>query len=112
MAIKASKPIWELTVVTCEPTITKQSRSKWLGKAQVWTSAAKHRFGQPGIVLLAVNAAMLGDALKWEASRGGALFPHLYASLPVDAVVEVTPLPMGEDGVHIFPDGFPPPGTE
>ena len=81
-------------------------------KAQVWTSAAKHRFGQPGIVLLAVNAAMLGDALKWEASRGGALFPHLYASLPVDAVVEVTPLPMGEDGVHIFPDGFPPPGTE
>lgn len=78
-------------------------------KAQVWTSAAKHRHGQPGIVLLAVEAAKLGNALKWEPSRGGALFPHLYGPLPVEAVVETVPLPLGDDGVHIFPPGFPPP---
>ncbi len=81
-------------------------------KNQVWTSAAKHRRGQANIVLLTVDAARLGDALKWEASRGGALFPHLYGALPTDAVLEATPLPLGDDGVHVFPDGFPPPGTE
>lgn len=80
-------------------------------KAQVWTSAAKHRHGQDGILLLAVRAADLGPALKWEASRGGLLFPHLYGPLPVAATVEVTPLPLDDDGVHIFPAGFPPPGT-
>ena len=48
---------------------------------QVWTSAAKHRCGQDGILLLAVDTTALGDALKWEASRGGALFPHLYGTL-------------------------------
>ncbi len=80
-------------------------------KQQVWTSAAKHRHGQPDILLLAVDASTLGDALKWEPSRGGALFPHLYGPLPVEAVTDVTPLPLGDDGVHVFPDGFPPPGT-
>lgn len=80
--------------------------------AQVWTSAAKHRCGQDGILLLAVAAAQLGDALKWEASRGGAMFPHLYGALQVSAVTDVTPLPLGSDGIHIFPAGFPPPGTE
>jgi uncharacterized protein (DUF952 family) len=47
------------------------------GADQVKASAAKHRAGQTGLVLLAVDAARLGPALKWEASRGGALFPHL-----------------------------------
>jgi len=81
-------------------------------KAQVWTSAAKHRRGQDGILLLAVRTAGLGDALKWEPSRGGALFPHLYGPLPVSAAIEATPLPLGSDGVHIFPEGFPPPETD
>lgn len=81
-------------------------------RAQVWTSAAKHRRGQDNILLLEVDADALGDALKWEASRGGALFPHLYGPLPVTAAISVTPLELDEDGVHIFPDGFPPPGTE
>ncbi len=81
-------------------------------QTQVWTSAARHRRGQDGILLLAVDAAKLGAALKWEPSRGGALFPHLYAPLGVDAVIEVTPLALGKDGIHVFPNGFPPPPAE
>lgn len=72
--------------------------------AQVRTSAAKHRTGQTGLVLLTVKADGLGDILKWEASRGGALFPHLYGSLPVVAVLQVDDLPLGDDGLHLFPD--------
>jgi len=78
-------------------------------RAQVWTSAAKHRHGQDGILLLAVDATALGDALKWEASRGGALFPHLYGPLNSDDVIDALPLPLDDNGIHIFPDGFPPP---
>ena len=70
---------------------------------QVEASAAKHRAGQRGLLLLEVEAAALGDALKWEASRGGALFPHLYGALPVPAVRRVMELPLGADGRHIFP---------
>ena len=71
--------------------------------AQVVESAAKHRAGQAGLVLLAVEAARLGPALVWEPSRGGRLFPHLYGPLPVTAVVRVSPLPLGPDGRHRFP---------
>ena len=73
------------------------------GAAQVKASAAKHRAGQTGLVLLAVDADRLGPALKWEASRGGALFPHLYGALPAAAVLSVHDLPLGADGVHVFP---------
>lgn len=66
---------------------------------QLPESAAKHRRGQPGLLLLTVDPAALGDALKWEPSRGGALFPHLYGPLPVAAVVRVDPLPLNADGV-------------
>jgi len=76
---------------------------------QVWTSAAKHRCGQDGILLLAVDTTALGDALKWEASRGGALFPHLYGPLNTDDVIDTEPLPLDDNGIHIFPSGFPPP---
>jgi uncharacterized protein (DUF952 family) len=72
--------------------------------AQVVESAAKHRAGQHGLVLLAVDAARLGPALKWEPSRGGQLFPHLYGALPADAVVRVDDLPLGADGRHVFPE--------
>lgn len=71
--------------------------------AQVETSAAKHRAGQDGLVLLTVPAEALGPDLKWEASRGGALFPHLYGDLPVSAVRKVDDLPLGPDGRHRFP---------
>jgi len=66
-------------------------------------SAAKHRAGQPNLMLVAVNPDGLGDALKWEAARGGVLFPHLYGALPMAAVLSATPLPLGPDGLHIFP---------
>jgi uncharacterized protein (DUF952 family) len=73
------------------------------GVDQVEASAARHRAGQDGLVLLTVEAAALGDALKWEPSRGGALFPHLYGPLPVAAVRRVDDLPLGPDGRHRFP---------
>ena len=49
------------------------------------------------------RSARLGPALKWEPSRGGALFPHLYGPLPVDAVLSAHDLPLGADGLHVFP---------
>ncbi len=76
--------------------------------AQVRTSTAIHRAGQTGLVLLVVAAEKLGPALKWEPSRGGQLFPHLYSSLPLDAVIQAIDLPLGADGLHQFPDGYPP----
>jgi uncharacterized protein (DUF952 family) len=71
--------------------------------SQVEASAARHRAGQEGLVLLAVEAAALGEALKWEPSRGGALFPHLYGELPLSAVRRVDDLPLDPDGRHCFP---------
>jgi len=71
--------------------------------AQVRESAAKHRAGQSGLLLLAVDAGRLGDALRWEPSRGGALFPHLYGPLPIATVIAVHDLPLAADGKHVFP---------
>ncbi|MCO5063420.1 MAG: DUF952 domain-containing protein [Rhizobiaceae bacterium] len=70
---------------------------------QVAETATKHFAGQDGLLLVAVSAHALGNALKHEPSRGGALFPHLYASLPLTAVQWVKPLPMRSDGGHTFP---------
>ena len=53
---------------------------------------------------MAVDGASLGDALVYEPSRGGQLFPHLYGSLPLDAVLWEKPLPLGPDGAHLFPE--------
>ena len=70
---------------------------------QAIETAAKHFAGEDGLVLLAVEADALGDALKWEVSRGGALFPHLFAPLRLDHVLWSKPLPL-EAGRHVFPD--------
>jgi uncharacterized protein (DUF952 family) len=70
---------------------------------QLPESARRHRAGQSGLVLLAVDSPLLGDALRWEASRRGVLFPHLYGKLPVAAVRSVHDLPCGADGLHILP---------
>ena len=70
---------------------------------QVVDSAARHRAGQSGLCLLAVKVATLGASLKWEAARGGQLFPHLYGALPVAAVWWCRDLPLGRDGLHVFP---------
>jgi len=70
---------------------------------QARETAAKHFAGEDGLVLLAVEAEALGDALKWEVSRGGARFPHLYAPLRLADVAWHKPLPL-VDGRHAFPD--------
>jgi len=74
---------------------------------QAAETAAKHFRAQADLLLVAVDAGQLGPALKWEPSRGGALFPHLYAPLPLAAVLRVEPLPLGPDGRHVFPPGVP-----
>jgi len=70
---------------------------------QVKETARLHFSGQKGLVLVGVDVKNLGAGLKWEASRGGDLFPHLFAALDVSAAKSVTTLEMGEDGLHIFP---------
>jgi uncharacterized protein (DUF952 family) len=71
--------------------------------AQVVETATKHFFGQTDLLLVRVNKASLGDRLKWEPSRGGALFPHLYGDLDLAAVTQVDPLPLGPDRCHVLP---------
>ncbi|WP_424984394.1 DUF952 domain-containing protein [Microbulbifer sp. S227A] len=72
---------------------------------QAAETAARHFAGAEGLVLLALDADDLGDALKWEVSRGGALFPHLYRELRLSDVLWNAPLPL-VDGVHRFPEGM------
>lgn len=70
---------------------------------QAAETAAKHFAGQADLMLLHVDADALGPALKWEPSRGGALFPHLYAELDLNHVSRADALPLGPDGQHAFP---------
>lgn len=70
---------------------------------QVRATAQKHFSGQSDLLLVAVTEEALGQSLKWEASRGGELFPHIYGTLPLNAVSEVMPLPL-VNGAHQFPD--------
>ncbi|WP_354538637.1 DUF952 domain-containing protein [Roseovarius sp. MBR-6] len=72
---------------------------------QAAETAARHFAGEEGLMLLAVESERLGDALKWEPSRGGALFPHLYRALRLSDVVWAQPLPL-VDGAHQFPAGL------
>ncbi len=71
--------------------------------AQLPESAARHRKGQAGLLLLTVDPDACGAALKWEPSRGGQLFPHLYGPLLPVAVTRVDPLPLADDGLHVLP---------
>ena len=71
---------------------------------QVRETAARHFAGAADLLLVAVDADALGNALRYERSRGGALFPHLYGTLPVFAARWVKPLPLGVDGLHVFPE--------
>jgi uncharacterized protein (DUF952 family) len=70
--------------------------------AQAAETAARHFAGVEGLILAAVEADDLGDALRWEPSRGGTLFPHLYGPLRRADVIWHAPLPL-QDGVHVFP---------
>ena len=71
---------------------------------QIVESAKKHRAGQEGLLLVAVDADKLGNRVKWEPSRGGDLFPHLYGPLDPAESASVRPLPLGADGNHVFPE--------
>ena len=71
---------------------------------QVGETAARYFAGAGDLMLVAVDADALDAALKWEASRGGELFPHLYGVLPLAAVLWARPLPLGADGRHVFPE--------
>lgn len=70
---------------------------------QVKETVARHFAGQADLVLVAVDDQRLGEQLKWEVSRGGAEFPHLYTSLDLTVVHSVDDLPLGPDGTHVFP---------
>ncbi|MBK18795.1 MAG: glutathione S-transferase [Rhodospirillaceae bacterium] len=98
---------WETAQKTGEYTGSSQDRADgfihFSTRPQIVESAKKHRAGQTGLILLTVDPTQLGESLKWEESRGGALFPHLYGNLPVEAVQRFDALPLGEDGEHIFP---------
>jgi uncharacterized protein (DUF952 family) len=71
---------------------------------QVAETAAKYFAGMDDLVLVAVDCAALGTALRWEPARGGALFPHIYGALPMAAVRWAAPLPLDADGRHLFPE--------
>ena len=71
--------------------------------AQVHETAAKHFTGIDDLLIVAFPASVFGDALKWEPSRGGALFPHLYEALPVHFALWVKPMPLDVNGLPIVP---------
>lgn len=72
--------------------------------AQLAGTLRKHFHGESGLFLIAIDADALGDALRWEPSRGGDLFPHLYGPLDLGAVIAVQDLPARADGGHDIPE--------
>ena len=70
---------------------------------QVMDTLKRHFADAGELVLVAVDPATLGEALKYEPARGGALFPHLYAALPVTSVKWVKPIRLGADGAFLLP---------
>ena len=72
--------------------------------SQVTETVNKYFSNEEGLRILALDPDALGEALKWEPSRGGELFPHLYRALRMEDVVWVKPLPLGAEA-HVFPEG-------
>jgi uncharacterized protein (DUF952 family) len=75
-------------------------------RAQATETVAKHFAGQDELVMVMVDLAAVADGIKWEVSRGGALFPHLYGPLPLAAMAGKVILRLDEQGAHQFPAGF------
>lgn len=73
---------------------------------QVQETTAKHFVGAGPLVLVAFDPDTFGDALKWEPSRGGALFPHLYSTLDPSKSIGVHILGENTDGSHTFPEEY------
>lgn len=74
--------------------------------SQVRETAARHFSGQGDLLLIAVDENRVATLLRYEVSRGGDKFPHLYGTLPLTAVEWVKPLPVDADGRHVFPEGL------
>jgi len=74
---------------------------------QLVETARRHYVGRAALRLLTVDLAAVADRVRWEASRGGALFPHIHGPLPVSAVTAERPLAVDADGVMRFEDGGP-----
>ncbi|HWN79213.1 MAG TPA: DUF952 domain-containing protein [Bradyrhizobium sp.] len=75
--------------------------------SQLAETARKHFLGQTGLFLIEVDADALGDALRWEPSRGDELFPHLYGELDLGAVTNVLDMHTRADGSHDIPELAP-----
>jgi uncharacterized protein (DUF952 family) len=71
--------------------------------SQLAATLDKHFSGISGLVLVEVDLSRLGDAVRWEPSRGGQLFPHIHGVLPMDAVVSAVPLQRAPDGAVKLP---------
>jgi uncharacterized protein (DUF952 family) len=71
-------------------------------KLQVAETAKRHFTGQDDLLLLALDADLLGPFLKWEPSRNNDLFPHLYRALDISDILWAKSLPLGSDGTHQF----------
>ncbi len=74
--------------------------------AQTAETAAKYFSETDPLVVAMVDLAAVSANLKWEESRGGALFPHVYGAIPFKAVAGHSVLRIGDDGRHVFPQGF------
>lgn len=103
-----SRPLWaeaEHTGIFRGAPVDHQDGFIHLSSAtQVAETVRRHFANQQDLLLIAIPGSRLGAALKWEPSRGGDLFPHLYGDLPLDSVLWVKPLPLGDDGRHAFPE--------
>jgi uncharacterized protein (DUF952 family) len=75
-------------------------------RPQLAETARRYFSGQAGLVLIAFDATRFGEALRWEPSRGGDLFPHLYADVPPALALWVKPLALDVSGSPIIPEGL------
>jgi len=71
---------------------------------QLSETAAKHFHGQPDLLVVAFRAGALGEMLRWEPSRGGKLFPHLYCPLNTALALWTEPMPLDKDGTPMLPE--------
>ncbi len=71
--------------------------------SQLAATLDKHFSGVDGLMLVAVDLSRLGDTVRWESSRGGQLFPHIYGFLPLDAVISVAAVERTPDGAVKLP---------
>jgi len=106
-----SRDVWEQAVVTGYLSGTEDDlRDGFIhfsAPHQIRATARKHFFNQENLVLLEINAPLLGDNLKWERSHNGELFPHLYDIVDVSLVSHICELPLTRIGEHIFPAEVP-----